>query len=95
MFSPLKKLSRSLLPFRPVVDLNFSDFFNNELPNMNSCDIDYLVQSRLNDLVDQIQFLYAQGDFETAALLQQEGCELASFADSGSPFLFINDLSEV
>ena len=75
--------------------MNFYNFFTNELPNMQGCDIHYLVQSRLNDLADQIKFLYAQGDLETAALLHQEGCELASFADSGSPFLYINDLSEV
>lgn len=95
MFTPLGKSSLSSLPFLFVVDMNFFNFFTNELPNMNGCDIDYLVQTRLNDLADQIQFLYAQGDIETAMLLRQEGSELALFADAGSPFLYINDLTGV
>ena len=95
MCSLLAKSNRLLQRFLEMFESNFTNYFTNELPNMSGCDIDSLVHSRLIDLADQIRFLYAQGDLETAALLQQEGCELAAFADSGDSFLYINDLTNV
>jgi hypothetical protein len=41
-----------------------------------------LVQSRLDDLASQIQYLYTNGDFVTANLLKKEGLDLAEHADN-------------
>lgn len=88
-----KILNLLSMPSQPMRDLSYSDYFHHEFYNMQGCDIETLIQTRLNDLVDQIKFLHAQGEYETAELLRQEGCDLASFADSGSPFLYIKDLT--
>ena len=50
-----------------------------------------LVQSRLNDLANQIRELYAIGDVEGAQLLKQEGLELAEACDNGDPFMLLSD----
>ena len=65
------------------------EFFETDQP----VDIQTLVSSRLEDLAEQVAFLYERGDTELADLLRQEGLELAESYDNGYIFLFINDLS--
>lgn len=61
---------------------------------MQSPDIQTLVASRLEDMADQVAYLYTQGLPEEAELLRNEGLELAEAYDNEATFLFINDLTE-
>ena len=54
--------------------------------------IQNLVASRLEDMADQIEQLYAQGEPELAELLRNEGLALAEACDNGYEFFYINDL---
>jgi hypothetical protein len=54
-----------------------------------------LVQSRLNDLANQIRELYAIGDVEGANLLKQEGLELAEACDNGDIFMHLSDAQSI
>ena len=62
---------------------------------MNSENFQDLVAIRLEDMANQVEWLYAQGRNEDAAVLRAEGLMLAEAYDNESTFLFINDLSEV
>jgi hypothetical protein len=62
---------------------------------MNSDNFQALVAIRLEDMANQVEWLYAQGRNEDAAVLRAEGLMLAEAYDNESTFLFINDLSEV
>ncbi len=63
-------------------------------PEMQGIDIQTLVAQRLEDMADQVEQLFATGMIEEAALLRNEGLELAEAYDNGYTFLFINDLTE-
>ena len=71
-----------------------SDFPLEEIEEMHSVDIQGLVSTRLEDMAQQVEFLYDKGDYRNAELLRQEGLEIAEAYDSNSTFLFINDLTE-
>jgi hypothetical protein len=62
---------------------------------MNSDNFQALVAIRLEDMANQVEWLYAQGRNEDAAVLRAEGLMLAEAYDNESTFLFISDLSEV
>jgi hypothetical protein len=60
-----------------------------------SMNIDSLISSRLEDLADQVHYLYANGYPQEAELLREEGLQLAEAYDNEETFLFINDLTEL
>lgn len=62
---------------------------------MNSDNFQALVAIRLEDMANQVEWLYAQGMNEDAAVLRDEGLMLAEVYDNEATFLYINDLSEV
>lgn len=68
-------------------------YFYEEDPNMQSIDIATLVASRLEDLAEQCQALFEEGNFAEAELLRDEGLQLAEAYDNGYTFMFINDLT--
>lgn len=70
-------------------------YFIEEFENMRGIDFRTLVASRLEDMADQVEFLFNQGDTVEAELLRSEGLELAEACDSGLTFLFINDLKHI
>ena len=61
---------------------------------MNNNNFDLIVASRLEDIAAQVECLYANGFFEEASLLRNEGLELAEAYDSEQTFLYIEDLTE-
>jgi len=54
-----------------------------------------LIASRLEDMAEQVELLYTQGNYAEAELLRDEGLELAEAYDNETVFMFINDLTEV
>ena len=58
---------------------------------MQSIDIQTLVATRLEDLADQIEVLYHQGNYAEAELLREEGLQLAECYDNGVTFMFLPD----
>jgi hypothetical protein len=62
---------------------------------MNSDNFQALVAIRLEDMANQVEWLYAQGRNEDAAVLRAEGLMLAEDYDNESTFLFINDLTAI
>ncbi len=71
------------------------DFFLNEIFNIKGMDLQALIAGRLEDMAEQVELLFSQGNYEDAKLLRQEGLELAEAYDNEITFLFINDLTEV
>jgi len=71
-----------------------SNFPSEEINEMHSTDIETLVESYLEDMAEQVQFLYSRGDYSHAKLLRQEGLEMAQSYDNNCIFMFINDLTE-
>jgi hypothetical protein len=69
-------------------------YFIDEFENMRGIEFQTLVASRLEDMADQVDFLYQQGNHVEAELLRAEGLELAEACDSGLTLLFINDLNQ-
>jgi hypothetical protein len=61
---------------------------------MQGIEIQTLIASRLEDMADQVELLYSQGNYEDAKLLRQQGLELAEAYDNEETFLFIADLTE-
>ena len=62
---------------------------------MQGVDFQTLVSSRLEDITDQVAFLYEAGNFADAKLLRDEGLMLAESYDNESTFLYINDLTAI
>lgn len=62
---------------------------------MPQIDIQTLVANRLEDLADQVSYLYTQGLPREAEILRQEGLMLAEAYDNEETFLFIGGLTEV
>jgi hypothetical protein len=63
---------------------------NSEFQEMSGFNINELVESRLDDMVEQFTTLVEQGDYDTAKFLRNEGLCLAEYADSNNPFFFVN-----
>jgi len=59
---------------------------------MNSGDLQLLIVSRLEDMAEQVERLYNQGNLAEAELLREEGLQLANAFDNQATFMFINDL---
>jgi hypothetical protein len=57
-------------------------------------DIQTVIASRLEDMANQVEYLYHSGLIEDARLLRQEGLDLAEAYDSGVTFMFLEDLTE-
>ena len=55
--------------------------------------IETVAMARFEDMAEQLRVLYSEGRIEEAQLLKQEGFDLASALDDGTPFLYISDLS--
>jgi hypothetical protein len=64
-----------------------SDF---EYSDMTGIDIETLVTNRLEDLADQIEYLFSIGKYEEAELLRHEGLELAEHYDDEGMFLYVD-----
>jgi len=60
---------------------------------MDVQDLRTLIAERLEDLSDQIAYLYEQGEDENAELLNTEALQLAEAFDNETEFCFINDLT--
>lgn len=60
---------------------------------MDVQDLQTLISERLEDLSDQIAYLYEQGEDESAELLNTEALQLAEAFDNETEFCFINDLT--
>ena len=58
---------------------------------MQSIDIQNLIASRLEDMVDQVEILYHRGNYAEAKLLREEGLQLAECYDNGVTFMFLPD----
>jgi hypothetical protein len=70
-------------------------YFIEEFENMREINFQTLAKSRLEDMANQVESLFNQGNFAEAELLHQEALELAKACDSAYTFLFINDLKYV
>lgn len=73
--------------------MNASEFtyFLHEHLNMRGIDIQTLVAARLEDLADQIEAHYNEGNYAEVELLRTEGLELAECYDNGVTFMFLPD----
>jgi hypothetical protein len=58
---------------------------------MQSIDIQNLIASRLEDMVEQVEILCNQGNYAEAKLLREEGLQLAECYDNGVTFMFLPD----
>lgn len=70
-------------------------YFDEDANNMAGIDLQTLISSRLEDLADQVEVLYLQGNLAEAELLRNEGLMLAEAYDNEEIFMFINDLTNV
>jgi hypothetical protein len=59
---------------------------------METTQLQTLIASRLEDMADQCQVLFDEGNFAEAELLRDEGLALAHSFDNEEDFLYINDL---
>jgi hypothetical protein len=59
---------------------------------MNSKKLQTVIASRLEDLANQCQILFDQGDFAEAELLREEGLVLAKSFDDEEEFFYVGDL---
>lgn len=69
-------------------------YYYSDDARMQTIDLQTLVAARLEDMAEQCEHLFEQGDIETAHLLREEGLELAEAYDGGYTFMFLNDLTE-
>jgi hypothetical protein len=68
-------------------------YFDEEAGNMSGIDLKALVASRLEDMADQVEFLYQQGNLAEAELLRDEGLLLASSYDNEITFMYLPDFT--
>ncbi len=59
---------------------------------METTQLQTLIASRLEDMADQCQVLFDEGNFAEAELLREEGLALAQSFDNEEDFLYIADL---
>ena len=70
-------------------------YFDEDANNMAGIDLQNLISSRLEDIAEQVSFLYTRDLLEEAKILRQEGLMLAEAYDNESTFLYINDLTAI
>jgi hypothetical protein len=68
-------------------------YFDEDANNMIGIDLQTLVASRLEDLADQVEVLYLQGNLAEAELLRDEGLMLASSYDNEITFMYLPDFT--
>jgi len=54
-----------------------------------------VVATRLEHLATQVEFLYANGYHEEAAILREEGLELAEAYDNNEDFFYMQDYTTI
>jgi hypothetical protein len=59
---------------------------------MNPKQLQTVIASRLEDMADQCQVLFDQGNFAEAELIREEGLALAKSFDDGEKFFYVGDL---
>jgi hypothetical protein len=68
-------------------------YFDEDANNMCGIDLKTLIASRLEDMADQVEFLYRQGNFAEAELLRDEGLMLAESYDNETTFMYLPDFT--
>ena len=68
-------------------------YFDEDANNMIGIDLQALVASRLEDLADQVEVLYRQGNLVEAELLRDEGLMLAESYDNETTFMYLPDFT--
>ena len=68
-------------------------YFDEDANNMVGIDLQTLVASRLDDLADQVEVLYRQGNLAEAELLRDEGLMLAEAYDNEIIFMYLPDFT--
>ncbi len=68
-------------------------YFNEESSNMQGIELQTLIASRLEDMAEQVNILYSQGNFAEAELLREEGLQLAEAYDNEITFMFLPDFT--
>jgi hypothetical protein len=68
-------------------------YFNEESSNMQGIELQTLIASRLEDMAEQVNILYSQGNFAEAELLREEGLHLAEAYDNEITFMFLPDFT--
>jgi hypothetical protein len=59
---------------------------------MNPKQLQAVIASRLEDMADQCQVLFNQGNFAEAELIKEEGLALAKSFDDEEKFFYVEDL---
>lgn len=62
---------------------------------MTSNDLQAIIAVRLEQMATQVEFLYANGYREEAAVLRAEGLELAEAYDNEETFLVLGDFTTI
>jgi len=62
---------------------------------MISRDLEKLIAVRLEDMATQVEFLYSNGHYEEAALLREEGLDLAGAFDRFEDFMVLEDFTTI
>lgn len=62
---------------------------------MTSNDLQAIITVRLEQMATQVEFLYANGYHEEAAVLRAEGLELAAAYDDEEEFLVLGDFTTI
>jgi len=57
--------------------------------------LEELIAIRLEDLATQVEYLYAHGYHEEAALLRDEGLEMANAWDEQEDFMVLGDFTTI
>jgi hypothetical protein len=68
-------------------------YFDEDANNMIGIDLKTLIASRLEDLAEQVEFLYRQGNLAEAELLRDEGLLLAESYDNEITFMYLPDFT--
>jgi hypothetical protein len=62
---------------------------------MNSKKLQAVIASRLEDMAEQCQILFDQGNFAEAELIKEEGLALAKSYDDDEEFFYVGDLKTI
>lgn len=60
---------------------------------MNNDQLQLLIAQRLEDMADQVQVLFDEGNFAEAELLRTEGLDLAAAYDNEENFFFLGSIT--
>jgi hypothetical protein len=61
--------------------------------NMKTKTLRLVIASRLEDLANQVEKHVAEGNYDAAELLREEGLELAAYHDNEETFLYMDDFT--